>query len=76
MGNTPDSSVSERPPRTRLPRQFSDSVTIPLPVLTEDDPRHGSVNGYTNFRCRCDDCKGAWSAYRAARRIKRAEAAR
>lgn len=28
-----------------------------------DDPRHGSVNGYTNHHCRCDECRFATSAY-------------
>lgn len=32
-------------------------------MLTPGDPRHGSVNGYTNHHCRCDDCRVAMSAY-------------
>ena len=36
-----------------------------------NDPRHGTVNGYGNLRCRCDDCRAAWAEYfrglRAAR---------
>jgi hypothetical protein len=24
------------------------------------DPRHGTVNGYTNLVCRCVDCTAAW----------------
>ena len=27
--------------------------------LDVDDPRHGSVNGYTNLKCRCDECREA-----------------
>lgn len=27
--------------------------------LAPDDPRHGTTNGYTNYRCRCDRCKDA-----------------
>lgn len=27
-----------------------------------DDPRHGSVNGYSNLGCKCDPCKAAWKA--------------
>ena len=32
-------------------------------VLDIDDPRHGSLNGYTNLRCRCDECRAANTAY-------------
>ena len=24
--------------------------------LDDDDPRHGTVGGYTNYNCRCADC--------------------
>lgn len=27
--------------------------------LPPGDPRHGTPNGYTNYRCRCDECKAA-----------------
>jgi WhiB family redox-sensing transcriptional regulator len=27
--------------------------------LAPDDPRHGTVNGYNNFDCRCPDCREA-----------------
>ena len=27
--------------------------------LPEDDPRHGSVNGYRNYACRCEACRAA-----------------
>lgn len=31
-----------------------------------DDPRHGTVNGYSNQKCRCERCTEAWTvAYRA-----------
>lgn len=33
--------------------------------LEPDDPRHGTPNGYTNYACRCRECKAAWSAYPA-----------
>lgn len=32
-----------------------------------DDPRHGTVNGYINLRCRCDECREAWRVYEPAR---------
>ena len=28
-------------------------------VLTAHDLRHGTINGYTNLKCRCDDCRAA-----------------
>lgn len=35
-------------------------------TLTADDPRHGTVNGYINCRCRCGACKTVHSAYHRA----------
>jgi hypothetical protein len=29
----------------------------------DGDPRHGTVNGYTNLACRCDDCRAAQRRY-------------
>jgi hypothetical protein len=29
--------------------------------LAFDDPRHGSVNAYTNLACRCDACRAEWA---------------
>lgn len=29
---------------------------------------HGTVNGYNNYRCRCDECRHAGSVYQEARR--------
>lgn len=29
----------------------------------DGDPRHGTANGYTNHKCRCDKCRAAWAAY-------------
>jgi hypothetical protein len=40
--------------------------------LEPGDPRHGTVNGYDNHRCRCDDCKAAWARISADRRRRRA----
>lgn len=31
-------------------------------LTNPDDPRHGTVNGYTNLACRCDPCKAANTA--------------
>ena len=29
----------------------------------DGDLRHGTVNGYSNLRCRCERCRAAWTAY-------------
>lgn len=33
-------------------------------TLTPDDPRHGTYNGYNNFRCRCEPCRNAAKEWR------------
>lgn len=33
-----------------------------------DDPRHGTLNGYSNLKCRCSRCRAANTAYYARRR--------
>lgn len=30
--------------------------------MAPDDPRHGTVNGYVNLKCRCQPCRDAWAA--------------
>jgi len=30
--------------------------------LAQDDPRHGTDNGYGNLSCRCQLCRDAWAA--------------
>ena len=34
----------------------------------DGDPRHGSLNGYINSRCRCQPCRDAQAAYQRAYR--------
>ena len=34
---------------------------------------HGTVNGYGNYKCRCDECTRAWSAASIARYRRRRE---
>lgn len=36
----------------------------------QKDPRHGTVTGYSSYRCRCDRCRGAWRAYMRGRRAE------
>jgi hypothetical protein len=31
----------------------------------DGDVRHGTINGYTNLKCRCDLCRRAWADYSA-----------
>lgn len=40
--------------------------------MNENDPRHGTINGYSNQKCRCPECKKAWVAYGKVRRARRA----
>lgn len=28
-----------------------------------EDERHGTTNGYSNLKCRCDRCKEAWKLW-------------
>jgi hypothetical protein len=44
-----------------------------VPAMAADDPRHGTVNGYLNQGCRCDDCRAAGTADRMARKRRAAE---
>lgn len=47
----------------------------PKPVLETKAPRqrrswHGTANGYSNYNCRCDDCRKAHSEYMRKRYTK------
>lgn len=44
--------------------------------LLEDDPRHGTLNGYNNLRCRCVVCREANAASLRAYRARRRESAK
>ena len=37
---------------------------------TPPDTVHGTINGYNNWRCRCEPCKDARRAYNAARKLR------
>lgn len=41
------------------------------PKLAPGDPRHGTGGGYTNWYCRCDDCKAANRDSQRRRRLAR-----
>lgn len=32
-------------------------------IISKNDPRHGTSNGYGNLNCRCKKCKAAWAAH-------------
>lgn len=38
-----------------------------------DDPRHGTMNGYGNYQCRCDKCRAANAAMNKAARERRSK---
>jgi hypothetical protein len=33
------------------------------PLVADDDPRHGTLNGYTNLGCKCDRCREVYATY-------------
>jgi hypothetical protein len=37
---------------------------------------HGTLNGYTNRACRCEECRHAWTSYARRYRARRLTAAR
>lgn len=39
----------------------------------DGDPRHGTTNGYSNLRCRCQPCRDAHTAYCLKRRDERSQ---
>jgi hypothetical protein len=44
-------------------------------TLAPDDHRHGTTNGYSNWKCKCPLCRRAWADYVAVRaRERRREA--
>lgn len=47
------------------------TVWVP-PPLEPDDPRHGSLNAYNNYGCRCERCKAARRADYLAKRDREA----
>lgn len=40
------------------------------PLLDPDDPKHGTIAGYNNHRCRCQPCRDAITAYHRARKAE------
>jgi len=48
--------------------------TRPLNTLRpgDGDPRHGKPSTYTNHKCRCAPCRGAWADYCRELRERRA----
>lgn len=50
--------------RARLRKQ--ERASRPLP----EHVKHGTVNAYVNYVCRCDECSAAMSAYNRERRTR------
>lgn len=40
-----------------------------------DDPRHGTINGYMSYGCRCNDCREANAAEKRRQRAEMKEQA-
>jgi hypothetical protein len=47
-------------------QRLNQAAKIRTTVLSADDPRHGSINGYGNLGCRCQPCRDANAAYHLA----------
>lgn len=43
----------------------------PRGTLDDDDYRHGTTNGYSNYACRCEPCTDAWARACLERKHKR-----
>lgn len=46
----------------------------PTTPLSDDDPRHGTTNGYGNLGCRCDACRAAHAVHHARYMKRKREA--
>lgn len=46
------------PGRARSTKRKHRNIVADL-AANPDDPRHGTINGYTNGECRCDRCRDA-----------------
>lgn len=40
----------------------------------DGDHRHATINGYQNLKCRCPECRAAWSRWIMQTRARRAAA--
>ncbi len=63
--NTRRDKIGRRTCRECRRERYHVTTKTPLPEL---DPRHGTSNGYLNFRCRCKPCREAYSDYHRRRR--------
>lgn len=55
------------------PRPRKVAITPAQFAADASDPRHGTVNGYKNLRCRCEMCRVANTEFQAKYRVRRAE---
>jgi hypothetical protein len=68
------SLAPEEPPARRNPgrsARVKSDMELGLEPLPVDDPRHGTVDGYRKYKCKCNPCRAAWRArckeFKAAR---------
>jgi hypothetical protein len=56
-----------------LIRPYAEEVVEPMLPRSAARIPHGTAGGYTNHKCRCDECRAVWSVYnRAAKQRRRA----
>lgn len=67
----PAPAKPKRPPK-HTPAELEQRRAARWAAFAADptDPRHGTPNGYTNLRCRCDRCKKAGAAHSALRKTR------
>lgn len=58
-----------RPEALAAARRRSHAAKLLAP-LEPDDPRHGTVNGYNRYQCRCERCTEAIVTFHRVRRLK------
>lgn len=68
-----DLFFSYEPPSRPSPRRHLAPAAAPPAAMTEPNEngrryRHGTLTAYNAAKCRCEHCRGAYAAYRAARR--------
>lgn len=52
-------------------RMERDLIEVEGRMINPNVPHHGTVNGYSNYRCRCWECSDAWADECYERRQRR-----
>lgn len=63
-------SSCRRPECVKANAEYYQQWQASVPALEPGDPRHGSINGYANYRCRCRRCTDANTGKSRTRRAR------